>query len=240
VLGLVHAVPRRLLDVASRAFAWSSWSAPSGCLPVRYLYIHEKTDSAATPRPPEVMNPAAMSASTMAAGTSTGLKMTSTGVATVSAMTVPARISPDSTSIDLPKVAAKKKGGLPLLLPPVAAVLASHRASVLICHYGFVRLSYQARALLAVYALATTLRASEVDEGPGSAVNLEGARSRELARPRGAHEGLLRAPSDTCGGVAASAALLGRYLRGFWTSRGRPCGCLDLPWAELLLHLVKF
>jgi hypothetical protein len=164
VLGLVHAVPRRLLDVASRVFAWSSWSAPSGCLLVRYLYIHEKTDSAATPRPPEVM----------------------------------------------------------------------------ICHYGFVRLSYQARALLAVYALATTLRASEVDEGPGSAVNPEGVRSRELARPRGAHAGLVRAPSDTCGGVAASAALLGRYLRGFWTSRGRPCGCLDLPWAKLLLHLVKF
>jgi hypothetical protein len=32
--------------------------------------------------------------------------MTSTGVATVSAMTVPARISPDSTSIEPPAVAA--------------------------------------------------------------------------------------------------------------------------------------
>uniref|UniRef100_A0A804MCD3 Secreted protein n=1 Tax=Zea mays TaxID=4577 RepID=A0A804MCD3_MAIZE len=94
----------RALD-ASLALAWSSWSAPGGCLPVRYLYIQENTDSAATPRPPEVTNPAAMSASAMAAGTSTGLKITSTGVATVSAITVPARISPDSTSIDPPKVA---------------------------------------------------------------------------------------------------------------------------------------
>uniref|UniRef100_A0A804MCD1 Secreted protein n=1 Tax=Zea mays TaxID=4577 RepID=A0A804MCD1_MAIZE len=70
----------RALD-ASLALAWSSWSAPGGCLPVRYLYIQENTDSAATPRPPEVTNPAAMSASAMAAGTSTGLKITSTGVA---------------------------------------------------------------------------------------------------------------------------------------------------------------
>uniref|UniRef100_A0A8R7TM17 Uncharacterized protein n=1 Tax=Triticum urartu TaxID=4572 RepID=A0A8R7TM17_TRIUA len=95
----------RALD-ASRALAWSSWSAPGGCLPVRYLYIHENTDSAATPSPPDVTNPADMSASAMAAGTSTGLKMTSTGVATVSAMTVPARISPDSTSSDPAAVAA--------------------------------------------------------------------------------------------------------------------------------------
>ncbi|CAL9154174.1 unnamed protein product [Musa hybrid cultivar] len=91
---------------ARRCRAWSSWSAPGGCFPVKYLYIHDSTERAARPKPPEVRKPVATRKTAIAAGTSTGLKMTSSGVATVRPMTVTASVSPDRTSIDPPAIAA--------------------------------------------------------------------------------------------------------------------------------------